>query len=305
MSFCVVTLTNLDVDTLKRFTAYYFDQGADRIALYFDDPKDPAIEFFKEVPKVDVIPCDAQFRENLAFPKEKDSPPQLSISSHAYENLTEDWVVRVDMDEFMYFPGRKISDLLAKVQDEVQTFRPKVAEALSIDAPQKNNYIFRRQMEEKQIEEIYGDLSGAMMQGRGMISHIASKSITRRGLDGIVMREHGPKIRKPGLRLNVGSTEKPWEDGYLLHFNSDRKEDWLRKLRWRLLNGSIRLSTGAYLFEYLFDPKNADTTIDDLTDELHKKIFFFDSQRLEKLKKMDLLLEIEIDFDALVEKYYP
>ena len=45
------------VSVALRFVAWYLEQGADQILLYFDDPKDPAASILEGHPKVRVVRC--------------------------------------------------------------------------------------------------------------------------------------------------------------------------------------------------------------------------------------------------------
>ena len=49
------------MDITLTFVAWYLEQGAQKIYLYFDDPGDPALEILAGMDRVVATPCTREF----------------------------------------------------------------------------------------------------------------------------------------------------------------------------------------------------------------------------------------------------
>ncbi len=316
MSFCVMALTDDRLDVIKKFVAYYLDQGADRISLYFDNPDSKLIKKFNHLDRVECHRCTEDFLKGLRRYLDHAGPAQNSIATFAYNNLQEDWLVRVDIDEYMHFPGRKIEDVLAQQPKSTEVFRPPVAEMLN--TKKKNGALyFRKKMNAETVRNIYGDeLDLAMQAQQGLAGHVESKVAIRKGLKNTVVMEHEP-FQMSWFERNYKQFQQQWirrkryhevqtEDGYLLHLNNEPFEIWSSKIVWRseLKSISPQMSRGFLSYFLNIASSKKSMTVEKALKQLYSRIFDFDQSRLNALKKAGALLELDLSLDVLVRRYF-
>ena len=121
---------------LRMFVNYYLNSGIDQIFLFFDDPSDESIEYFRNLSRVNCVPC-----QNAL-----EIPTRRSIEQRQVANAVSglemarrrriDWLIHVDSDELILTPERNIKRyLIRRTNDNVDavTFP-------SLEAVPKLNY---------------------------------------------------------------------------------------------------------------------------------------------------------------------
>ena len=317
MNFCVKAVVVDDLEALKKFVAYYLDQGAARVALYFENPETKLIGEFAHLDKVHCQACTPEFLSGLRRYLDRVGPPLHSVATKAYQDLKEDWLVHLDLDEFMYFPGQKISDVLDKQNESTKVLRPPVVESIASDN-ESGIHHFRDKMKPETVKEIYGDeLVAALEKKNGFIGHSESKIAIRKGLKHVILMSHivaamywPERLLKPFQRINATRRPIPevlTDDGYVLHFNNEPFETWRRKLFWRMAAGDLNSVLSRGFVKYFFDLADAKKgkSVEQAVEELYSRLFEFDAKRLKKLDKEGVLLSFELNFDALVARYFP
>ena len=101
--WCVGAILKEPLEVTLGFVAWYLDQGADHIHLFFDDPEDSAIAILDGQARVTCTPCTDDFWRSIAI--RPDAPfvkRQNRALTHLYGQLTEGWLLNVDADEILF-----------------------------------------------------------------------------------------------------------------------------------------------------------------------------------------------------------
>ena len=229
MGFVVAAIVNEPSAVLERFVSWYLRQGADRVALYFDDPAHPDIARFAALPYVTVTPCTAEFWASLGLSAEvRFTLRQNAALTHAYRAQTEGWLLNVDADELMYAAGKTLAAWLA-TQTEPQSLRIASAEQIHTAGPQQ---LFRLQIAKAEVNEIYGAESDLFRRRYGLIGHADGKSFHRAGRSDLRLRQHWAEDAS-GAEM-IGTRLFARDGVHLLHYMAPNYAAWRNKLDWRL-----------------------------------------------------------------------
>ena len=315
MSFSVVVVSKDPVDVVQRFVAYYLEQGADKITIFLDDPNSDLRHEFNHISAVETVPMTKEFRASLETDQDDAGPPQNSIGNYAYRRLEEDWMVRVDIDEFVYFPNQTIKEALDALPKSALVVRPDVAERINTDRADGRHY-FRTEMQESDLPKVYGDRWKEWRAGHGFIGHTLSKAITRRGVKNVVYPTHGPvkipflsrfKHITAAMHKKLPFIERHEMPGaYLLHFNNEEFQKWYGKIVWRAKVFSFRhIPLVALMDRVIQAGQDKGVPVNEAFRAAHRDYFHFDEKRLQTLKDVNALVSLDIDFDQLVKKYFP
>lgn len=275
-----------------RFAGWYLELGASGLTLLFDNPRDPAIGILGTHPRITCVPCTPEFWLALGLPPETRFPKRQNAGlSWVYRDCTEDWLLNVDSDEFLYPAGGTVSGLLDAQPDDTDFLRIAPAEAVAPAEPQEMS-VFRMPMTREAAIQVYGESRRLFGPRRmGLVGHCEGKSFTRSGLEGVTLRQHWPQ-RARGPALNERRLGR--NDGvYLLHCIGLDYETWYRKLDWR---SNSRGFTGP-LTERIRAAMN-DLEAERLLSALHAELHVMSPGRLDRLRAASACLELELDLDG-------
>jgi hypothetical protein len=286
------------LQTTLQFVSWYLAQGADEIILCFDDPQDPAIEVLKGIDRVRCVPCTPKFWASVGMTMTRrfTRRQNRAIQSFYYAQ-TDGWFLHVDGDELVYLKGRTLAEELAHVHDDVRGLRILPAENIQTVEAEGATH-FRLPMSRRAVRRIYSERPGAMQKRQGLSGHLEGKAVTRAGLEGVKMRQHSVHLAggEPVVDLTLG----PEDDAYLLHFFDQGYEIWRSKLEWRLSSSGYRGLVDAALREMLAGP-TPETALRAFYDHMH----LFDDTRLHQLKKNGAHFSLDLNRNALVQRYFP
>ena len=284
------------LDVTLRFVAWYLEQGAEQIALYFDDPVDPAADLLKDHPKITVNPCTPEFWRRIGIcPDRPFVKRQNRALTHAYNQFQEGWFLNVDSDEFMYFQDRTVAEVLESIDPDVWTVKVLPAEVIQTDTNDVGDH-FRCLMERPQIRSVYGSNMHYVAQRSGLVGHNAGKSFTRAGLNGVQMRQHWPVLNDPpGENSTIGREQ----DAYLLHFFDRGFDSWLAKAGWRASARGFRNMIKAELKQI----ENSENPREEYL-ALYRRLHHFDDAQLRRLKDCNAHLYLELGLDDLVKQHF-
>jgi hypothetical protein len=278
-----VTLTNNPADQVLAFVAYHLSLGPDRIHLYFDDPVDPAAKVIAGIDRVDITLCDADFWSWFGKVRpEKHQERQRRILRRAYRSTKLDWLLHIDIDEFLLTRSR-----IATVLDDTPKDQP-VVQARPFEAlyqPGLPDDIFTARQFRAQINDpglsdlIFGPL-GPMLTA-GMLSHKRGKPFFRTGIAKLIPEIHHAEIG------DYSSLVVPFHpDLALLHFHADNPETWVKAAHRRAVRGAYRYrkELSAHLIsletEGLYD--------------FHRKVHQMTPEQIALLRQAGILVEADL-----------
>ena len=284
-------------DTL-RFAAWYLEAGADGLTLMFDNPQDPAMGVLGDHPKISCIPCTPDFWEKLGLTQDTRFPKRQNFAlSHIYRATSEDWLLNVDADEFVYVADGTIADLLASQAPETEFVRIETAEIVE-PLVRQEALTFRLPMERDAARRVYEDNAELFGPRRkGLVGHPQGKSATRTGIQGVSLRQHWPQRR--GGEDMVEQMINRDSGAHLLHFIGLDYDAWHGKLEWRAGSRGFTVP----LTERIQAAMASDDSEAALR-ELHARLHKASPEVLDRLQAEGARLDLHLDLDAVARRVF-
>ena len=296
----VIAIVNERLPMLERFVAWYLHHGADRILLYFDDPDDPGIAHMApHGDRVSCTPCTRAFWEGLGV---ADAPnftkKQNAAMLHGYGRIRDGWVVVVDADELILPMHGSLTDMLTTLPAIDRSVLIKPVEYVRCPTRPDATH-FRRAMRPAQVEAVYGNFSRIIGGNRGMVGHLAGKSITRAGLE--VSRAHPHWFFDAGGKKIIDNGKRAEDGCALLHFYCLDYEDWRHKMRYRLrAQGAGKRDALLEVMQFLSD-KGAERRLRRMWRRMHE----ITSRQRRIMEREGLIIAPDLPLDRIIEHYFP
>ncbi len=236
------TMINASLEDASEFVNYHLNLGVDHMYLFFDNPEDKVIEFFKGNKKVSCIKCNSKHWAKLS------SRPNLTIvdmlnlnSSRGFKLAKKDgyeWVINIDADELIY-TEENLKLFLSKIKKDVDVIRLRSLEAIrgkhqdaslfrGVNSFKTFGYVSKFYYSHKRllqklvpfIRRNEGSLSNIYFNG-----HPTGKSIVRTSAK---INQMG--IHEPIPKRNVKLKQILVSNAHLLHFFCCNFDSW--KSKW-------------------------------------------------------------------------
>ncbi len=287
-SFAVGAIIREPQVVLDRFVGWHLSLGAARIVLLFDDPEDPLLSAYADIPEVDAIRCTESFwREAGIRPKRAFPRRQNQALTHIYNQLEEDWLLNIDADELMHVTDRTISELLSSVPADVGAISVAPAEKVTLSA---DEVAFRTALDRRVAREVYGE--DARFFRAGLAGHREGKSFIRRGLKNIRLRQHWAE----GEAGRVASQLLGSDDGvWLLHFLQEDYEAWRAKVEWRMNSFGFPPGVKERVTEIMQDPDDPEVGFRDL----FRRMSSVEPEVAKRLRSFGALFQFNVDFEEV------
>ena len=240
-SWSIIATVKAPTDQVLAFLAHHLPLGPERIRLCFDDPHDPALAAVAHLPQVEAVACDDAYWVQHAMPRpEKHQARQAYNAQILYRSAPEDWLLHLDVDEFL-LADIPISQLLAQVPRARVLHRIAPWEALH--DPGLTDDVFTARHFRAELsgphhathrQQVFGPY--APLLPAGVLSHAIGKCFFRTRVPGLKPWIHGAKIR--GDRIPPGAASR---DMALLHFHAQDPAQWHAQLPFRLARGAYVL----------------------------------------------------------------
>ena len=246
MLVCTVSTVRTPLADLKMFVNYHLNSGIDRMFLFFDDPDDEGVAYFRNNSKVTCIRCDTAHWAKSAL------PDQPSIEERQVYNATLalgwardagfDWIVHIDSDELVLTPEQDLRLHLSRVAEKVDAITFPTLEALP-KTRYKRHYFeeirwFKTYKARVPLAEVIARAMGCRRAFKyGYFrAHITGKTATR-ACSAVAQIGIQSPIAQAGVEFRVEVSA----NAFLLHFDCCTFEDW--KLKWmRRINGTATVS---------------------------------------------------------------
>jgi hypothetical protein len=282
-SWGVVATVKAPEDKLLAFVAHHLSIGASHLWIYLDDPATPIPEALANHPKVTVTLCDDAHWATAG----KNRPPQhqnrqTRNARHALRQATTDWLVHIDVDEFIHTP-RPLSAILDDAAPETMVMKFEPFEAMH-DPLLPDDIYTSREFRGALRHDFWPRRRAALGDYRkvirdGMLSHTVGKVIFRANSGAKLM----PKIHT----VMLDGIHVPTPDWHpelkLLHFHAQDRQAWLAALPFRLTKGAYQFRPDLQAFLTKATPEEIDA-------------FYLRTQVL----PMDLARELEKDGRVLI-----
>ncbi len=284
-----VTMTKNPVEQVWAFVAHYLGLGAERVDLFVDNPTDPAVAAFAGFDRVHVTVCNDAFWAALGKGRpDRHQERQRRILRKAYRATAFDWLLNVDVDEFL-IAGRPIPEILAAAPARDPVVQAAPYEALyDPDLPDDifTARQFRAEITDSDLAvQVFGEL--APMLTAGMLSHRRGKPFFRAGIAGLIPEIHHAEIGEQS------SLDLPFHpDLALLHFHADNPGDWVTAAPYRA-------AKGAYRFRKALQAHLLSLGEDGLYT-FHRQVHQMPPDKIALLRDAGLLVETVLDLRAKV-----
>ena len=257
-SWAVVATMKAPEEKVLAFAAHHLSLGADHLWLFFDDPAQPIPEPLAKHPRVTITKCDDDHWMHAC----KKRPPQhqnrqTQNARLTYRELvTSDWIVHIDVDEFLLTP-RPISAILDDTPADTIAMRLEPFEAMH-DPLLLDDIYTAREFRGALRHEYWPRRRAALGPYRkvirdGMLSHSVGKTIYRTRIPGLLPRLHAVMLNK------VMITPPSWQpDIKLLHFHAQDKAAWLAAVPFRITKGAYQFRPELQAFLAEASPEEVD-----------------------------------------------
>jgi hypothetical protein len=237
-TFSVAAMVHEDKETIRIFCDYYLSLGVKEIFLYLDD-----CDFLSDDPRVIVTDWTDSQKEKLLKTK------QVEAYKDAFQRATSNWILIIDVDEFL-LPGGDLKNFLRAIPEEVNVLRLPTAEAVwgpddDINKAYDCSY-FRTKIGDGGIGTkiitslVYGPEFIRYFR-KGLAGHTGGKSLLRVGSDVGMIRLHAPW--KDGTRQGTWAYSVGLNKAYIAHFDAISFDRWCKKWKRRLSKKAITLDT--------------------------------------------------------------
>lgn len=239
MKWGIVATIKAPTRGILEFAAYHLDLGAHRIFIYLDAPNPEAEAALRAHPKLRVKFCDDKYwRQRKRARPDRHQNRQTLNATHAYSRAKDlDWLVHIDVDEFLW-PDTSVSQILSALPSDTLCARTRPIESLADgDGTAFKAFLPPGPDRERMVNQLYPNF-GNDIRG-GFLSHMAGKVFVRTGLEEVTFKIHNVIA---GDTTNPSEVELP--DLSLCHLHAQSWEHWIAAYRYRIASGSYRPGLG-------------------------------------------------------------
>jgi hypothetical protein len=282
------------------FRDYYRRLGADRVRVFYDGPADVV----RGCDPAAVIRCDGAFwrevaRHRPAIVEDR----QRAVYRHAYASARSDWVLFVDIDEFVFGKARA-ADVFSRVGRQVDSIRFESAEA--VYAPAATGRVeygaayFRRPCSRAMSvvlpHILYPGVGHLFI--RGLLGHSRGKHAIRAGLEGVHVGLHDSlRDGVPMSEVNA-STLPDGERMLLAHYDAISFDQWCEKWRRRLERDDTREMGRKREWQMALFRKHHRRGRE---EQLFRRLYFLSDRQVWLLRLLGLVVEDSTDVRARLD----
>jgi len=324
-SVSTVTTLKASIEDTLSFVNYHLNSGIDHMYLFFDDPKDRAIEALRGYKRVSAFLCD-----NNHWSKNKINPEsgiQIKQTVNATLALTIakkagfKWLIHIDVDELLYGPDN-ISSYLDRIDPNVDVVRFTALEAtpqkMDYDNPYRDIRFFKHyrglspkkkrftalkidQKRQSRIARVWhlkrkiAKIMGSKHARREkfLYGHQSGKCAVRTSLKAESLKCHLP-IPAPGSLPRIAISE----NYCVLHYDCTGLEGWKKKWKKRLTGENYHDSKFHSQERVQFASKiNTVLNSEHKTQELYRDMYYLTLYEMFLLRALGLVKRVKISKD--------
>lgn len=289
----IVSTVKAPLRKIAEFIAFHLDLGAHRIRIHLDVP-DLAIADRLAHPRVRFTQCDDRYwqgKPNRA--RTTHQRRQMFNAARTYRMSKLDWLIHIDVDEFVLSP-RPLANLLAEVEPDASHIElPPVEMMDGSEDPQH----FKRPASKTVLRTIY-PLFGEHVPG-GFIGTRSPKIAARTKMPNVRLGIHA--LHYSGQPVSATASLPGVELG---HAHAPDFKTFKQHLTYRLSKGSYhdrdgKMNRRGHLFRALMNDPEPDAL-----REFHTELCAPTQERIALLKEHGLLRMETLNLGAKVERYF-
>lgn len=257
-SWSLVSTIKAPEEKVLAFAAHHLSLGAEHLWLFFDDPAQPVPEPLANHPRITVTSCDDAHwvRAWKKRPPQHQNRQTQNARLTYRELVTSDWIVHIDVDEFL-LPARPVGDILKDVPGDTIAMRIEPFEAMH-DPLLPDDIYTAREFRGALRHEFWPHRRMALGPYRkvirdGMLSHSVGKTMYRTRVPGLLPRLHAVMVNKEIIAPASWQPEMK-----LLHFHAQDKPAWLAAVPFRMTKGAYQFRPELQAFLAEASPEEID-----------------------------------------------
>lgn len=288
---------------IARFAAWHLHLGADRVTIYLDAPQ-PGQKSDLAHPRVSIIEAGENQWNNRGKRPEAHQLRQAANATRAWQQSDLDWLVHIDVDEFLLPPAPMSAIFAALPADCALAHFPPV-ELLSPLKSGSNSFKKTARAAGQRssvLAEVYPTF-GPYLRG-GFLSHLEGKYALRvpkvKPLDKVRFGIHGAFLKGQDITNRVHLPDVP-----IGHAHAPDWESFRHHLDFRRVRGSYRNRDGeGFRFAELLDML-IETEGEDGLRALYQEVGVASPDLLARLSTYGMLHQADLDLDGAVAQTFP
>ncbi len=227
---------------IEVFIDYYVQFGADRVRVFYDG----AADLVRGCDPAVVIRCDCAFWREVAGQRPVVvEDRQRDVYRHAYATARSDWVVFVDIDEFVFGkpPAREVFTRMGRQVDSIRFETAEAVYSRSATGQEEYGAAYFRRPCSRALSVVLPHLlypGVGHLFIRGLLGHSRGKHAVRAGLDGVSVGLHDSLRHGAPIAEANASTVPAGERLLLAHYDAISLDQWREKWRRRLAHDDTK-----------------------------------------------------------------
>lgn len=298
-SWSVAVTARAPAYQVNEFLEHYVGLGADRVFLFFDDEN--YVDFDRDKFSGVVIPfvCTQEYWNTVyKAPPMSDRvgrPDAVEIRQgvnalFAREIMHSDWLLHVDIDEFIYVK-KDVSEVLSSYPDSVFSVLLRTLEAVYPDVrspgAETDTVYFKKSVAQKDLlRQIYSE-EILQCATNGLWGTIIGKSFIRKHPEVKSMSVHWPTPVDSSLSVNV-----PTYYIDLLHFEGQSFDLFKEKCLLRIFKNVAKHMPGTYKVRLGICKREYEKNGDSGLLDVYKQFYVMDEETLEKAMGLGIVVKL-------------
>lgn len=285
---------------VNEFLEHYVGLGADKVYVFFDDPEYASYDIERFAGKVISFVCNDAYWESVykapPMSHRQGRPDAVEIRQgvnalFAREIMHSDWILHVDVDEFIY-AKKDVREVLSTYPDTVFSVLLRTLEAVydNVKSPgeETNTTYFKKAVKQKDLlRELYSE-ELLKCATNGLWGTIIGKSFFRKHPEVKFMSVHWPMPVDSSLTSNV-----PTYYIDLLHFEGQSYELFKEKFKLRVFKNVAKHMPNTYKVRLDIIKREYEAKGEEGMLEVYKDFYVMAPEKLEKAMSLGVVVKLD------------
>lgn len=308
-SWSVVSTIRAPEYQVNEFLEHYVGLGADRVYVFFDDPEFAAYDVKRFAGKVIAFVCDDSYWETVykapPMSHRVGRPDAVEIRQgvnalFAREIMHSEWILHVDVDEFIY-AKKNVREVLSVYPDVVFSVLLRTLEAVYEDVrspgEETKTIYFKKSVKQKELlKELYSD-ELLKCATNGLWGTIIGKSFIRKHPEVKFMSVHWPMPVDSSLISNV-----PTYYIDLLHFEGQSYDLFKEKFKLRVFKNVAKHMPNTYKVRLDIIKREYESKGEAGMLEVYKDFYVMAPDKLRKAMDLGVVVRLNWRLGAVTEE---
>lgn len=294
---------------VNEFLEHYVGLGADKVYVFFDDPEYASYDIERFAGKVISFVCNDAYWESVykapPMSHRVGRPDAVEIRQgvnalFAREIMHSEWILHVDVDEFIY-AKKNVEEVLSTYPTTVFSVLLRTLEAVydEVKSPgeeTKTKYFKKAVKQKDLLKELYTD-ELLKCATNGLWGTIIGKSFIRKHPEVKFMSVHWPMPVDASLTSNV-----PTYYIDLLHFEGQSYELFKEKFKLRVFKNVAKHMPNTYKVRLDIIKREYETKGEQGMLEVYKDFYVMAPEKLQKAMKLGVVVNLDWKLGAVSDQ---